>query len=991
MKCLLKSALLTFVSLSLFACAKGNDTASNIDPRTGKHPSDWAVANTGGKHPEAFLGVPGSCYECHGKDLKGGISAVSCFTASRSGMDCHAGGPSGHPAGWAAPDVHGKAAKSISAGLNGYAHCQVCHGVDFSGGNAKKSCLNTDGCHGAGILAPHSAKPWRDVAKTGTRSHASTDSSNAAACAVCHAGGANSTRTPTQAAPSGTAPGCFNNTLCHGVEGHATGWKSYSSHGRAAKAAAGGITINGVSSPVSSFRACIDCHGAAYDGGIALQTCLNTAGCHGADVAAPHPASPWRSLPVGVTHTTTDTGNAGQCAVCHTTGANSTRVPRTGDAVGITGCFNNSLCHGAQGHAAGWSAAARHGAAAKGVPSSAAGFASCQLCHGVAFNSGPAPSCRNVLGCHGLLVSSPHPAKPWSSSITGTSTHTDTDPANAGVCAACHTGGANSAVVPPNPATGTAGCYNNTLCHFHQIPFAPPTLAPAVHGGLAKQDLRVCQACHGVKGSTKFDGLTLAGGVATIACSSCHAFAKAHPTDWQGSGTYSHRTAGNTANACTLCHDVTLGQPTPLTGAPSCFSATFANQGGLGQTRTCHPGGVGSAPHVVPYPNHNATARSNFNYCLGCHQPNTDVTTSGGKVIPRCQTCHLSDPTVTSTGCTSCHARPPNAGGYPNIAGSHSRHSALNVAENVTLTAGCDQCHSGLGFGTLDHLERARLRASVPQPDALVFGALAKSQSTNAVSCVTSWCHGGNTALIPQNIPARTAPVWGTPFPGSSTLGTGGVAGTSGSGFCAQCHGYPPLTAPHAGVAASQCNGCHAHLNTDGLTFNDPTRHVNGSIDASGAHAFPNPGSAHKAAANGTGCRNTGCHPADVAGSSYPVASGTPPNCRACHLNNSPAVDPRCSDCHGSAGNDGAGALLAGRPASGGATFPNRPGEHNRSQHVGRACTVCHPFTSGDSRHGWSNRQKSTAAQVGGAGTSINSWNPVTKSCLPTCHGTETW
>ena len=80
----LKGVLLTLVVISLLACSKGNDKASNIDPRTGKHPANWAVANTGGAHPAAYLDGPSACFECHGKDLTGGISKVSCFTSSRS-------------------------------------------------------------------------------------------------------------------------------------------------------------------------------------------------------------------------------------------------------------------------------------------------------------------------------------------------------------------------------------------------------------------------------------------------------------------------------------------------------------------------------------------------------------------------------------------------------------------------------------------------------------------------------------------------------------------------------------------------------------------------------------------------------------------------------------------------------------------------------------------------------------------------------------------
>jgi hypothetical protein len=31
------------------------------------------------------------------------------------------------------------------------------------------------------------------------------------------------------------------------------------------------------------------------------------------------------------------------------------------------------------------------------------------------------------------------------------------------------------------------------------------------------------------------------------------------------------------------------------------------------------------------------------------------------------------------------------------------------------------------------------------------------------------------------------------------------------------------------------------------------------------------------------------------------------------------------------------------------------------------------------------------AKNVGGSGTSINSWNASTLQCAPACHGTQTW
>ena len=114
--------------------------------------------------------------------------------------------------GWANADTHGAWAKKASTEV-GFANCQECHGSDFSGGNSKKACST---CHG--VSAPHPAV-WR----TGARTHQTTDETNASVCAGCHTNGANSPIALTPQAPAGTAPGCFNSTLCHG-QGHPAGW-----------------------------------------------------------------------------------------------------------------------------------------------------------------------------------------------------------------------------------------------------------------------------------------------------------------------------------------------------------------------------------------------------------------------------------------------------------------------------------------------------------------------------------------------------------------------------------------------------------------------------------------------------------------------------------------------------------------------------------------------------------------------------------------------
>ena len=917
------------ILLGIFlGCSRANDKAPAINVVTGKHPGGWVVEITGGLHPAAYVAGPSACFQCHGKNLGGGISGVSCFGSRLNGISCHPDGPTDHPEGWSAPSAHGAAAKALAAGRDGFTRCRICHGPDFAGGIAGKSCLNAAGCHGSGVLAPHSPRPWRS--DLGGRTHTDSDATNASECARCHTGGANSSRSPATAPDAGAAPGCFNNTLCHGVEGHRANWALPSAHGVAARSFASGD---------KGFRSCTYCHGANFDGGPAEQSCMSTAGCH--NVNAPHPPQPWRSS-TGLSHTVSDTSNADQCAKCHTGGANSTVQPSSGAPAGLTGCFNNTLCHGLLGHPADWKNPALHGAAAKKAPTTSTGFSSCQLCHGSSFVNGAAVTCFKGIGCHGFGVNAPHPAKPWFSDTEGLK-HTTTDTANVGICAICHTAGANSTIKPPFPATLTiAGCFNNTLCHFHQIPFAPSaSIPPTLHGGEAKKDLAICQSCHGGKGSPSFDGVTLANGTKTTACSSCHIHAKAHPTDWQGSGTYSHRTAGNRAEACALCHDVSQGASAPVPAAPSCYSASFTNS--LGQTRNCHPGGAGSAPHGVPYNNHNATARSNFSFCLGCHQIAANATKP-----PGCMNCHHVSPQANPVNCISCHSSPPNGTAYPNTGSSHASHNALNVS-NL-----CAECHSGLGLGTVDHLNRARLRSAAIQANPVAFGTLARTGGLSpsysvSKTCLNTYCHGASLTGG-----SNKSPQWGQ---------IGYLQG------CGTCHGFPPVNPSHTNVtAATLCSGCHSHVNSsnNGFTASGLALHINGILEAAGGHGGA-PYFGHNAAASSSCLKaNGGCHNLGNGTVLYPLvkdASTGAPDCRSCHTLADPLLAGNglgnCRSCHGTGGT---GTLAA--PT--GTAWPNIRGSEGRARHPsheGSVCGDCHPGVGATGR---------TTTGAAGSGSGVN-------------------
>jgi len=453
--------------------------------------------------------------------------------------------------------------------------------------------------------------------------------------------------------------------------------------------------------------------------------------------------------------------------------------------------------------------------------------------------------------------------------------------------------------------------------------------AGGAHTAAFGQDANACQQCH---------GSDYTGGISKVSCFSasfngmgCHAAildaSNRHAAGWVVAGTGGAHPAAFLDNSasCRSCHG------SNYTGGPSRVSCFSASLNGI----SCHPNGPGGAPHVVPFPAHSASARSNPDFCLTCHRVDTSVTTVENTLIPACLSCHISDPTATPTGCASCHAPPPNGTTYPNKAGVHGSHSGINLPAGELL---CDECHNGLGGETLDHLNRSRARTASVQANAVVFGTLAKTGglaptfTLASQSCSNTYCHG-NGAAMDKPATAVLTPSWQSPF-------LTGVAAND----CTKCHGYPPTTSVHAGATPTACIGCHPHVNASGTGFSDPTKHINGVIDASGGHAVPF--FAHNAVADPTCLKgNGGCHNTGIGGSGpatqYPLARDAvtgAPDCMSCHT----GADPlgagnglgNCKSCHGSGGT-----LNLAAPT--GTAWPNIKLRH--PTHHGAVCGTCHP------------------------------------------------
>jgi hypothetical protein len=192
------------LALLAWGCAGSAGSAAPFNTVTGQHPANWIQV-----HYAEYVKAPDQCRTCHGSTTDpaqaGGIAKVSCFT-------CHTAVD--HPAGWENPLQHGRAGAQLAVNADpkvmaGFAHCAKCHGSNYDNGIT----ISCKSCH---TKAPHPDKPW--VSTTLLKSnHVETDATNAPECAKCHTAGANSDLKPLVTPPAGTAPGCFNNTLCHGT------------------------------------------------------------------------------------------------------------------------------------------------------------------------------------------------------------------------------------------------------------------------------------------------------------------------------------------------------------------------------------------------------------------------------------------------------------------------------------------------------------------------------------------------------------------------------------------------------------------------------------------------------------------------------------------------------------------------------------------------------------------------------------------------------
>lgn len=493
--------LILLAALSLSASCSMGSNESTIDPDTGKHSATWIA-----DHPSVYQKNQSSCSQCHGPDLKGGISQVSCFSVDRSGTSCHANGPAGHPEGWASPDSHGASAKSApdqSAGT-GLSACATCHNTDLSG-QSGPSCLNTAGCHGEGVAAPHSPAPWRSADRT----HTTTDQANADACALCHLGN----RNPASYVPlsSGALVGCFDNTLCHDTIGHAAGWSDPAQHGTTAE---------------NDFSACKTCHGATYQGGTVTVTCYD---CHNGP-GLDHPAAAW----VVADHKTAALADSTTCRKCHgadylgggaNVACNSCHMEDRTKVHLLSWYSDVQLNHRAYALTNGTTSCSNqycHGTGLEGVTGSGP---SCSTCHSWPFSEGACGSCHAI-----------PPSGTVSPDVAGRhSVHTGLG--SFITCDTCHSGSGSGTV---NHQNGTA-----------EVKLADAYNAKSGAGAFnATGNTCASVSCHGGKTSPDWPGGTID---VNSQCTTCHSYGTAQ---YNGFTSGRHDLHVNSERfGCTECHD----------------------------------------------------------------------------------------------------------------------------------------------------------------------------------------------------------------------------------------------------------------------------------------------------------------------------------------------------------------------------------------------------------------------------------------------------
>lgn len=316
-----------------------------------------AAFKSSSEHGKSYQANKGSCIKCHGNDFQGGNSKVSCYT-------CH---DFPHQVGWGQKDLHGlKFLSDTQAG----ASCLKCH-PNSGNENDKSNSITCNSCH---TLMPHNAD-YKSPAM-----HGKDFLGNKGSCFNCH----------TERDSKSKISSC---SKCHEYP-HVNGWTNSESHGKAFFTAEG----NGKPNPE-----CLKCHqkdiaptqpNGAGTGNKAVITLCNS--CH---IAMPHP----KSFKPGSVHGKAFLEDRTKCIVCHKPGAKNTPSQET--------C---KKCH-EYPHSNDWAAPAKHGAvylankATETAEENKKPVLGCTKCHPLKSAETPADASDASGPCNACHSAFPHP------------------------------------------------------------------------------------------------------------------------------------------------------------------------------------------------------------------------------------------------------------------------------------------------------------------------------------------------------------------------------------------------------------------------------------------------------------------------------------------------------------------------------------------------------------------------------------------------------
>lgn len=869
--------VLQFDSATCLKCHKTQSNVPEAIPTCSSchplfpHETGWANKDKHGH--EVLTNGRGQCAtQCHGTDLKGGLSGISCNL-------CHTTYP--HTPDWVSPAVHGAAAEG-----NGKSLCRSCHGDDLLGEGTAVSCQQ---CH---TIYPHEAD-WNEPDQHG--GHV-LENGTGSCTTQCHG-------TDLNGGLSGI--GCNS---CHDLYPHSEDWDD--EHGP--------TTLSLGTSP------CQACHGAN------LRTMVQGKNCYSCHKDYPH-SSPSSWLPFTGGHgqrvQSVYSGNTSSCEACHgndlatikpdgnncfschATYPHDKFSPTNWETYGGHGnyallpakkvecqfchgvdykgggrsnpsCFS---CHPSYPHSQpGWLRNSgdpqEHGNYVKLNSSSSCATA---RCHGVDFI--PTPGVTNGPGCSSCHDSYPH-APGWNSGTV----HGLVALADISICKDCHGNGLNQA--PPGYQT-CQQCHPSYLQHESAEIGVVNWDTYAGHGQYVMNDLSgdpdSCKLCH---------GNDYLGGLSHVSCKSCHTSFPHDAADWDtgtGHGDYVQTTLGGDLTECKGCHGNDLTGGTAGVGCTSCHAnyphsvvsgwsgsvhgSTALPPAGRDTCKGCHgadllggSSGVSckschaSFPHDAPgwiagsgHGNYVQTTLSgNLASCKLCHgndlaggnsgvscntchpgyphsaQPSWSTTGHSSAALSpatreTCKACHGSDFLGGSSGvsCKSCHPSfPHNTPGWSGYSG-HGTYVMTTLGNNKNS---CKLCHGSDLAGGISGVSCFSCHTNYPHMAgwALPTAHGVAAYGTGKNSCASTNCHKSNFAGSPPLIPAcsschadfpHTNPNWR-----NGSVGLGGnihamtfivqIAGGDTTA-CQECHGAGYNRVVPAAPTLN-CTGCH----TGGVT-----------------------------------------------------------------------------------------------------------------------------------------------------------------------------